>query len=328
MRYRAFGRTGLRVSELGFGCGSVGGLLIRGQWQEMVATVERAIAVGVNYFDTASLYGEGRSEVNLGAVLQALEADVLIGTKVRLTPSEMDHLHDAVLASADASLKRLQVDCIDVLHLHNPIHLHRDPEQSAVGLEDLAPIVDAFQLLQTQGKVRWYGLNGLGETTALHHAVETAGAHSIQTCYNLLNPSAGQPVHPDFPFQDYRGLLSQAAQRGLGVIAIRVLAGGALSGTVQRHPTAVKTVAPIATSMDYAQDVAHAQRFQVLVEQGYTESLVEAAIRFAISNPAVSTALVGVSSLDQLEQAADAVAKGPLPAPALTQIAALELSDC
>ena len=323
MRYRAFGRTDLQVSELGFGCGSVGGLLVRGTWREMVATVERAIAVGVNYFDTASLYGEGRSEANLGAVLQELEAEVLVGTKVRLTPAEMGPLRDAVLASAEASLKRLQMDCVDVLHLHNPIHLHRDPERSAVGLADLPPIVDAFQRLQAQGKIRWYGINGLGETAALHQAVETTGAHSIQTCYNLLNPSAGRPVPPGVPFQDYRGLIAQATQRGLGVIAIRVLAGGALSGTVHRHPTAAPTVSPIATSTDYAQDVAQAQRFRPLVEEGYVESLVEAAIRFAISHAEVSTALVGVSSLDQLEQAADAVAKGPLPAAALTRLAAL-----
>lgn len=320
MKYRSFGRTGLHVSELGFGCGSVGGLLVRGDWREMVHTVERAIELGVNYFDTASIYGDGTSESNLGAALQELGAEVLVGTKVRLSTSDMGHIRDAVLESVDASLKRLGLDCVDIIHLHNPISLHRDPDRNTVGLKDLEPVMQAFQFLQEQGKVKFYGINGLGETKVLHNAVEATGAYSIQTCYNLINPSAGQKVPQSFPFQDYSQLITKASKHGMGIIAIRVLAGGALSGTIQRHPNAAKTVSPIATSTDYAQDVTRAQMFRFLVEQGYTDNLVEAAIRFAISNSAVSTALVGFSNLEQLEQAAEYVAKGPIPANPLKQI--------
>jgi L-galactose dehydrogenase/L-glyceraldehyde 3-phosphate reductase len=136
----------------------------------------------------------------------------------------------------------------------------------------------------------------------------------------LINPSAGQTVPQNFPFQNFSQLMNQASKHGMGVIAIRVLAGGALSGTVKRYPNAAKTVSPIATSKDYAQDVTQAQMFRFLVEQGYTDSLVEAAIRFAISNSAVSTALIGFSNLKQLEQAAEYVAKGPLPNQLLKQI--------
>jgi aryl-alcohol dehydrogenase-like predicted oxidoreductase len=320
VKYRSFGRTGLRVSELGFGCGSVGGLLVRGDRREMVHTVERAIELGVNYFDTASIYGDGASESNLGAVLQELGTDVLVGTKVRLSTSDMGRIRDAVLESVEASLKRLRLDCVDIIHLHNPISLNRDPKRNSVGLKDLEPVTQAFQFLQEQGKVKFYGINGLGETEALHHAVEVTGAYSIQTCYNLINPSAGKTVPQSFPFQDFKQLIHQASKHGIGIIAIRVLAAGALSGTIQRHSNAAKTVSPIATSKDYAQDVTRAQMFRFLVEQGYTDSLVEAAIRFAISNSVVSTALVGFSNLEQLEQAAEYVAKGPLPTKPLKQI--------
>jgi aryl-alcohol dehydrogenase-like predicted oxidoreductase len=286
----------------------------------MVHTIERAIELGVNYFDTASIYGDGTSESNLGAVLQELETDVLVGTKVRLSAADMENIQDAVLNSVNTSLKRLRLDCIDLIHLHNPISLHRDPKRSSVGLKDLKQAILAFQSLQKQGKVKFYGINGLGETKAVHHAVEVTGAHSIQTCYNLINPSAGQAVPQSFPFQDFSQLITQASKNGMGVIAIRVLAGGALSGTTQRHPNAAKTVSPIATSTDYAQDVTRAQMFQFLVEQGYTDSLVEAAIRFTISNSTISTALVGFSNIEQLEQAAEYVAKGPLPTKPLKQI--------
>src|SRR6476469_9024673 len=85
MEYRQFGRTGLEVSVLGFGCGAVGGLLIKGDREEMVRVVARAIEAGINYFDTARSYGNGVSEANLGWVLEELKPAVLVGTKVQLT---------------------------------------------------------------------------------------------------------------------------------------------------------------------------------------------------------------------------------------------------
>jgi len=84
MEYRHFGRTGLTVSALGFGCGATGGLLVKGERREMVRTVSRAIEAGINYFDTARIYGDGTSEVNLGLVLEELKPDIIVGTKVQL----------------------------------------------------------------------------------------------------------------------------------------------------------------------------------------------------------------------------------------------------
>jgi len=76
MEYRPLGRTGLSVSVLGFGCGSVGGLMVRGDRAEMVRAVSRAIELGINYFDTARIYGDGKSESNLGSVLREVGVDV------------------------------------------------------------------------------------------------------------------------------------------------------------------------------------------------------------------------------------------------------------
>jgi L-galactose dehydrogenase/L-glyceraldehyde 3-phosphate reductase len=183
--------------------------------------------------------------------------------------------------------------------------------------------MDAFTLLRDQGKVKLFGINGLGETEALHHAVQVTSAQSIQTCYNLLNPSGGYDVRARFPYQNFNKLISKASEQGLGVIAIRVLAGGALSGHLDRHINAAETVSPIASGSNYAVDVAHAQQFQFLVEQGYVDDLVEAAIRFAISNSLITTTLIGFSSVLQVEQAAKYVQKGPLPPRVLRQIESL-----
>lgn len=323
MNYHTLGRTGLRVSELGFGCGAVGGLLVRGDYKEMVQTVAQAVAAGVNYFDTAQMYGDGQSETNLGKVLAELGADVIVGSKVQLTAETMKAIAQAVPAAVETSLRRLRRDFIDLYQLHNSVALQRQPERGWAGIDDIEPVIEALKRLQEQGKILHWGINGLGETPALLQAVATGSAQTIQTCYNLLNPSAGREMAPGFPFQNYERLIDRAAAQQMGVIAIRVLAAGALSGVTSRHPVAAQAVAPIASGQDLAADVERAQRFQFLVQEGYASSLVEAAIRFALSKPEVSTALVGISSLEQFQQALASQAKGPLPAEALARLEAV-----
>jgi aryl-alcohol dehydrogenase-like predicted oxidoreductase len=131
-------------------------------------------------------------------------------------------------------------------------------------------------------------------------------------CFNLLNPSAGVAVPPGFPGQDFDRLLTRTRAATMGVVVIRVLAGGALSGELARHPIAVPSVEPIASGPDYATDVHRARALRVLVDEGHATSLVEAALRFPLGSDAVSTVLLGYSSLEHLEGAAAAMAKGPL----------------
>src|ERR1700744_46898 len=122
MQLRVFGRTGMQVSVLGFGCGAVGGLMVRGDPADQERTVARAISAGVNYFDTAVQYGEGESEKNLGRILQKLKpADAVVGTKGRLQADQYGKDADAVAASLENSLARLQLERVDIFHLHNPI---------------------------------------------------------------------------------------------------------------------------------------------------------------------------------------------------------------
>src|SRR6202000_1501861 len=96
MQLRPFGRTGLQLSVLGFGCGAVGGLMVRGDAGDQERTVARAIAAGVDYFDTAVQYGDGESETNLGRILQKLKpANAVVGTKVRIPPNAFGRIADA-----------------------------------------------------------------------------------------------------------------------------------------------------------------------------------------------------------------------------------------
>src|SRR5437870_13781197 len=121
MEHRSLGGTGLRVSALGFGCGNIGGLLIRGSVAERERAVARAVELGINYFDTAPSYGDGQSEVNLGAALKAVRTPVYVGTKFRLSAADLRDARRAIGRSLDASLQRLGRERVDLLQLHNPL---------------------------------------------------------------------------------------------------------------------------------------------------------------------------------------------------------------
>ncbi|MBI4637621.1 MAG: aldo/keto reductase [Candidatus Rokubacteria bacterium] len=322
MEYRSLGKTGLRVSALGFGCGNVGGLMIRGAPGERERAIARAIELGITYFDTAPSYGDGASELNLGQALKALGARVQVGTKFRLAPGDARDIPGAIARSLEASLRRLGMERVDLFQLHNP--LAPASGERAVGVEDLLrEVVPALQKLRAQGKLRFYGITALGDSGALHRAVSAGVLDTAQVCLNLLNPSAGVAVPAGFPAQDFGRLLERAREQRVGAIVIRVLAAGALSGVAARHPIAVPAVEPIASGPDYAADVARAQRLRALVAEGYAQDLVEASLRFALSSAAVSTVLLGYSSLEHLEYAAASLARGPLPQPALDRLSTL-----
>ncbi len=323
MERRKLGKTGLEVSTLGFGCGNVGGLMIRGTPAEQERAVARALELGINYFDTAPAYGDGESERNLGRVLRTLRAPVLVGTKFRIEPpTDHGRVGEAVAASLEASLGRLQMERVDLLQLHNLVADDGAPGtlSARLVLEDVVP---AMERLRRAGKIRFLGITALGGTAALHRVVGARVLDTVQVCYNLLNPSAGVAMSPGYPAQDFAGLLDRARETATGVIGIRVLAAGTLSGVESRHPIAAPSVDPIASGRDYAADVRRAQRLAALVKEGHAGSVIEAALRFAIGHAAVSTVLVGYSSLDQLEYAARCVEKGPLPPAARERLAAL-----
>jgi aryl-alcohol dehydrogenase-like predicted oxidoreductase len=323
MQLRVFGRTGLQLSVLGFGCGAVGGFMVRGDPAEQERTIARAIAAGVNYFDTAVQYGDGESEKNLGRVLQKLKpAKLVVGTKVRLPPSDYGRIADAVAMSLEGSLARLGLDRVDIFHLHNPITETGGGSTLSVW-QVLDDVVPAFERLRQHGKIRFLGMTAVGETTALHQIIDARVFDSAQVVYNMLNPSAGEDLPANYPAQDYGRLFDHSEAAGVAIVGIRVLAGGALSGSLERHPIAGPAPEPIGSALSYDADVDRARRLRPLVEEGFAASLTEAATRFALSHPAMGAILVGMATPQQFEDALAAVEKGPLPQAALERLSAL-----
>src|SRR5437868_6230712 len=319
MQKRKLGRTGLEVSVLGYGAGAVGGLFTKGAAADQERAVVRAIEAGINYFDTAALYGNGESEKNLGRVLKALKANVVVGTKVRLSAEHRANIGKAIEQGMNDSLSRMGRDHVDLFQLHNPLVAKDAGDQLNIdiALNEVAP---ALEKLRKQGKTRFIGFSGVGETAALHRAIDSKLFDTIQVVYNALNPSAGGPLPKGAPGQDYGRLLDRAKAADMGTIIIRALAGGALAGTAERHPLAMQVVDPIGSAPDFAADVAGAKALEPLVREAAAANLTEFAERFVIAHPAVSTMLVGYSTLAQLEEAIAAVNKGPLPEAALKRI--------
>ena len=315
------------MSILGFGCGAVGGLMVRGDPADQERAIGRALDAGVNYFDTAVQYGNGESEKNLGRILGKLKPrDAVVGTKVRLHPGS-GPVAEAIANSLEGSLQRLGREQVDILHFHNPITTAGGGNTFSAR-QVLDEILPAFEAQRRHGKVRFLGITATGDTPALQEVIDARVFDAAQVTYNMLNDSAARVLPPDYPAQDYGRLLDHAKTAGVGVIGIRVLAGGALSGIADRHPIASPPPEPIGSARSYEGDLARAQRLAPLVEEGFAASLAEAATRFCITHPAMGTILVGVATPRQFEDALAAVLKGPLPQAALDRLKVLQQDFC
>src|SRR5262249_40687736 len=216
METRTFGRTAVNLSILGFGCGAVGGVMVRGAPADQERAIARALEAGVNYFDTAVQYGNGESEKNLGRVLKKLgPKNAVVGTKVRLPASDFGRIEQAVTKSLEGSLRRLGMERVDIFHLHNPITA--DGGGEALGVSQvLHEVLPAFARLRQKGMIRFLGITGVGDTPALHQVIDSRAVDSAQIVYNMLNPSAAVSLPARYPAQDYGRLFDRTHAAGGG----------------------------------------------------------------------------------------------------------------
>ena len=321
MKYRPFGSTGLQVSELIFGGGAVGGLLIDADDSTKRAALALAIHAGVNWIDTAASYGQGRSETALGWLLAELPDDErpYVSTKLRIDRDGPDYRLQAESAIA-GSLQRLQLDSVDLYQLHNRITLSPEEYPGSLTPDDLlrdGGVADALDELVAQGLTRHIGLTATGETEALHEVIASGRFASAQIYYNLLNPSAGQAVPKTFTPYDHQQLIDAAAERGMAVIVIRVLAAGVIATDVRTGKEG-----GVVLDNDVAADEARMRRVAELLgpEHG---ARAQVAFRYALRHPGVSGIEVGVAELEHLALAIEAAEMGPLPAGLLAELDAL-----
>jgi aryl-alcohol dehydrogenase-like predicted oxidoreductase len=322
VRTNILGRSGLPVSVLGFGCGFVGGLMVQGSTSDQDAAVGMCADLGITYFDTAPHYGSGRSEEHLGRALAGSRIDAVIGTKVMVPTAPGAHIPEAIRTSVEDSLRRLRIDRIDLLQVHNGVS--SAPTGNGLTPEKvLEEIVPELKSLQAAGKIISIGMSGLGQSPAISRLIDSGEFDTAQLVVNLLNPSAAAPVPAASGAQNYNQVLASAEKNNMGTIGIRVLAGGALTGSADRHPVALAKVDPIGSGASYAADVQHSQVFRTLVAEDRAEDLTDLAVRYSMSFP-FSTVVLGFSSLEQVKNAARSAERGPLDADTLARIAAIQ----
>jgi aryl-alcohol dehydrogenase-like predicted oxidoreductase len=300
MEQRSLGRSGIDVSLIGFGCGGNAHLMVSEDQELRLATLQRAVDAGINYFDTAPAYGDGRSELNLGRGLLQLGVKPVISTKVVLRAGDLSDPASAVVRSAESSLIRLARSQVDILVLHNRVFESSGGGGYGVGAK-LGPhdifgprgVAAGFERLLTIGVTRMVGFTAFGgDISAITRLIDSGLFGALNVSINLINPSAAVQVPSSFPEPNYEEIIAHAHEAGMGVMAIQVLARGALTGHGPRTGRG-----------------SHLARAAL----AFDESLPSVAIRYALGKCGVTTAILGFSEPEHVDEAVAAAAKGRLP---------------
>jgi aryl-alcohol dehydrogenase-like predicted oxidoreductase len=320
MRYRTFGRTGLKVSELVFGGGWVGGVLIHQDDDTKLKVLRYAIDSGINWIDTASKYGNGKSEEALGWLLQELSRRPYVSTKVMLDTSNLDDVAGQVERSTNESLSRMKLDSVDLLQLHNPLGVAAvDPNAggSAITAEHVLAkngVADSLDRMREQGLTRYIGFTALGDVASCRSLIDSDRFDSVQVYYNMLNPSAARTMPGSWVGHDFGNLVAACKRQNMATMVIRGLAAGVLASD-ERHGREV--VITRESGLDTESRRAAAVFAALGDEYG---SRAQTALRFVLSNADVSCAVFGLAEFAHLREALAAADMGPLPQTAFDKL--------
>jgi L-galactose dehydrogenase/L-glyceraldehyde 3-phosphate reductase len=322
MKHRIFGRSGIQVSEIAFGAGNVGGILIHQDDATKRDAIRRAIAGGINWIDTAAQYGKGRSEEALGWLLPEARATPYLSTKVNLDVANLDDMPAQIEQSLRASLARLRRPSVDLLQLHNRIGATRGGRMMTVEhVLGKNGVAEGFERLREKGLIRLMGLTALGEAASVCEVIRSGRFDSAQVYYNVLNPSAGRRMPEAWTGQNLNGIIEACRANGTAVMAIRIYAAGVIATDARTGRESVLT-----TNTSVAEDERKAKAVFEAIGPG-EGTRAQVALRFVLSNPDVSCAVVGSAEPDHIDEALQAVAMGPLPPHLLARLDALYASD-
>jgi len=309
MEYRTLGRTGLRVSDVGFGAMTIGGEVFGAtDDNESLKALHHALDLGMNFIDTADAYGRGHSEELIAQVLKTRRKEVVLATKggnqymVRqgLRNFEPEYISGAL----EQSLQRLQIDAIDLYQLHNP-------SAEVMQRGEIFELLDRFK---REGKIRFYGVS-LETVADGIVALQTGKPDTLQVVYNILHQDPEAELFP----------LAQA--HNIGIIPRVPLERGVLSGRFTNPSDfarddfrgrmfSEKSLAPLTSALE---------KLGFLVS-GDVPNLAQAALRFVLSHPAVSSVIPGIRTPSQVD--ANAAASGKrLPAEDLACLRELYQSE-
>ena len=291
MEYRDFGSTGMTVSTLGFGCWEMGGGYGDIAESGVPNAVQRAIDLGVNCFDTAPAYGGGNSELVLGKALGQRRKDVLLVTKCGMggqdRPKGRDSRRESILSSIDQSLQRLQTDYVDVFLIHWP-DVNTPFDESMRALDDVVQ----------QGKARFVGLSNF-TPDQLKECMALRRVDIVQYGLNMFDRRMNKEI---FPY---------CLEQGIGVMIFSPLASGLLTGTFTKDMAFGGNDWRAKGGMPQLQGILFAegsfQRNVQVVDElkpiaaRLGKRMPHLALRWVLSNPAVSVPLMGIRAVEEVE---------------------------
>lgn len=272
MEYALLKRTGLHISRIGFGCMSLGSDI-----RQAEKLIDRAVDLGVNYFDTSDLYDKGLNEELVGKALKGVRREVVLATKVgnqwRADGSGWDWNpgKEYILSAVEDSLRRLQTEFIDIYQLHGGTL--QDP---------IDETIEAFEQLVDQGKIRYYGISSI-RPNVIREWVARSGLVSVMTQYSLLDRRPEEET------------LSLLEEFDVGVMARGSVAQGLL---VNKPPRAY---------LNYSEEEVRAAAAAVKACSWEGRSPAQTAIRYVLHHGAVTSAVVGVRTIEQLEEAVETI---------------------
>ena len=310
MKYRPLGRTGLMVSEIGFGGWGIGGLTpgatSYGDVSDAVSldALRRAAELGVTFYDTSNLYGAGHSEELLGEVLGHCRDRVVIATKIGRSDYDTEaYAPEQIRASLESSLRRLRADCVDVVQVHSP---------SSIEVLKQHDVMGTLRRLKSEGKIRSTGISVKAPAEGIA-AITELGAEVVQVNFNMVDQRATES-----------GFLAAAEQHGVGVIARTPLCFGMLSGTISPQATFdARDHRSLWSRQQIARWIEASNMFAMTVAETHAQSQAQVALRFCLSYPAVSTTIPGMLKAAEVEENVAASDIGPLSESELSAIVAV-----
>ena len=316
MQYNSLGRSGLNVSRVGFGGGGIGQVWGATTRDEAVRAVHRALDLGINYFDVAPAYGNGKAEEALGIALEGRSEEVIIGTKVRVPGDDLANATAAVQRSMETSLRLLKRDSVDILHVHNRFTENRGDVPNSLSADDvMGPVLEAYQAVQQAGKTRFIGLSAMDhDVPTLNKIMDTGDWDTMLAYYNLLNQTAQSPPPPGVNLFDNGQNILLAKKHDMGVIGIRSHAAGALTSGVDR---------PVPPDNELLrQDVASAAQLGFLLD-GNIKNLSQAATVYCLMNEDIHTTVPGVKNVAETEEMAGCIDLTPFSPAQMTRLGEL-----
>mgnify|MGYP000736836714 FL=1 len=323
MKIRRFGRTEFKISQLTFGGGWVGGILIDPDKEIMHKALSLASEKGINWIDTAESYSEGKSEKNIGDLLPLFSNDKFqISTKARLDPNSSESIVSQIDRKIDASLGRLQRNFVELYQLHNRIQNISDKNNFSVkDILKKGGVADAMEKFKSDGRIKSIGITALGDIDAINEVVLSDCFDVAQIYYNLLNPSASFSSPGKWNDHNFSNLIKNCKSKDMGLMNIRIYAAGYLA-TDKRHGREI----PITFGINETELNKRVEKIN-LIMRDIQGTKAQKALRYGLSNDDMSTIVIGLAEISHLEEALEGYELGSLDEEILSKIEELQMNN-